>query len=617
MEAEKEKIGIVEGIDLPAYFEIPVRYQFHENDLVVTVDTKDITAAEGYYLTRVHILKSFLHATENQEGYIFVPDGSGMVIENQKANRSMDKISIPFYGADFAKNYRKDLDIEIDSTFPVFGIRAGDRAVFAIVENGEAMGGVTAQIKSSYLPYNIVYPYLNYVSYDSFNRQGVAYGFSKVIPAAAYSIRYHFLYGQNSTYAGMARYYQTYLEQKGWIRKAEGEANLPIDINLIGTITKTVNKVGFPIEAQYPVTTFENAADIMESLKAGGIDNGDLLYSGMINKGMNFIAPKKVAIQKELGGLEGFKSLYRGLGSMGYELYTDVDFTRIYDKGNGVGGKEDVSKYLSKNTAVIASYYPADNQKDYKTASYLVNPLLYEKIGASFVQSHQKTGHHTLYLSTIGSMLSSNFSEKSELTREEVKQLTVSLLRHLKENGYQMKFDGGNQYVLPFAESLTNVETSSSGRRIESYSVPFVGMVLKGYVPYTAIAVNKSGNYERAVLEAVESGAGLNYLLMYEDQLTLVDTQYKDLFSIHYRLWMDRIIETYQKLNQDLGYLSNKAIINHTKVEEEVFCVTYEEGTEVYVNYSNADFYVGGNQVSAMGYYVQRSKARGRNSDDE
>lgn len=603
---EAENVGNVNSNNSPAYFEIPVIYKLQENDLVVSLDIKNIKSAEGYYLTRINLLKSFANSTSDKSGYIFLPDGSGMVINNNNSSSSMDQISIPFYGGDFGKNYSNNSNIDIDSNFPVFGMKSNDCAIFGIVESGEAMGGATGQVKSSYLNYNIVYPYYNYTNYDYFNMQGVSYGFSKKIPTTEYRVRYHFLYGDNATYSGMAKYYQKYLEQMGYLQKRKSNESLPIDINMIGSITKTENKFGVPIDNSYPVTTFENAAAITKNLKDNGVINANVLYSGAINKGMNFIAPKKVSFESELGGLKGFINLASNLKGIGYGLYTDVDFTRIYEKGNGVTSNDAVSKYLSKSSADISSYNPANGKKNKDGVSYIVNPMLYDQIGTSFIKDYKKTNQNDLYLSSIGSILSSNFNTNSELTREESKNLTTQLLQKLKDNGYNMKFDSGNQYVLPFADSLTNIETSSSHRRIESYSVPFVGMVLKGYIPYTAIAINKSGNYDTSVLEAVESGAGLNYLVMYQKQLTLVDTQYKDWFSINYNLLSDKIIKTYKKLNNDLGYLQNTKIVNHERLSDDVACVSYEDGSKIYVNYGEKDFSIGSNKIPAMDYLVVR-----------
>jgi hypothetical protein len=291
---------------------------------------------------------------------------------------------------------------------------------------------------------------------------------------------------------------------------------------------------------------------------------------------------------------------------MGYGLYSDIDFTKIYEKGNGITDKEDVSKYLSKNTVYISEANPATGAKSYEGANYLVNPLLYDQVATSFMKEFQKTGSHALYLSSIGAYLNGNYSSKAGVTRQTSMELTKALLQKLKDNQYKMKLDCGNDYVLPFAESLTNVATASSHQRIESYSVPFVGMVLKGYVPYTGRAINQSNNSEKAILEAIESGAGLNYLLMFEDQLTLVGTQQMNLFSINYKLCAGEMMDTYNKLNSKLGYLSNVAIKEHKHLSDNVNCVVYEDGSKVYVNYGSTAYTTADGKVEAMSYLVAR-----------
>ena len=47
--------------------------------------------------------------------------------------------------------------------------------------------------------------------------------YSKKEPEAPYVVRYHFLYGENAGYSGMARYYRTYLAQNRFYKKAAGE----------------------------------------------------------------------------------------------------------------------------------------------------------------------------------------------------------------------------------------------------------------------------------------------------------------------------------------------------------------------------------------------------------
>lgn len=607
--AEEEKLGEIGGAGLPAYFMIPIKYQLHGSDLIVSVDTQDIVVTEGYYLTKVELLKCFGASKPEEEGYLFLPDGSGMIVENNMEAASMDKITIPFYGQDYGEHYESTAEIGINSNFPVFGIKCDDESIFAIVENGAAIGGVSAQTTSNYMNYNIAYPYFNYTKVDDFGINGVSYMFYGVAPDVEYTVRYHFLTEEEANYSGMARYYQRYLIQKGVLSESlEKQENLPLDIQFLGSIEKVVNYFGIPVDSAYPVTTFEQAEEIMLQLKDQGIENADVLYSGMINGGMKFKSVDRIKFQRELGGLNGFKKMDMQLEEMGYKVFTDIDFTRIFEQGNSIKDKEDVSKYLNRNTVYMGPIDPAtgENMQHGRNISYLVNPLEYLDMGESFVKEFSKADSQRIYMSSIGAYLNGNYSTKRGVTRQTSQLLVESLLEYLKDSGYTMKFDCGNAYILPYASSLSNVATTSSHQRIESYSIPFVGMVLKGYVPYTGRAINQSSNREKSLLEAVESGAGLNYLLIYENQLNLVDTDYNDLVSVNYNLWLENIISDYKELNADLGYLTNTPIIKHEHLAEDVNCTIYEDGSKVYVNYSNNEYHTPDGTIEALSYLVKR-----------
>lgn len=603
-EAEAEKLGEVSYNATPAFFRIPVRYRLSGADLLVSVDMKDIEETEGYYLTKVELLKCFGASTKEDEGYMFVPDGSGSIIENNLDTNAMDKIVIPFYGEDQAVSMQEGTSVSIDNTFPVFGIKAGDHAVFAIVENGAAVGGMTAQAQSMYLRYNIAYPYFIYRVVDTFGRQGVSLDFYKNVADVDYTVRYHFLNGKETDYTAMAAYYQQYLVQTGVLKRQEGsDSTLGLDVELLGSMKKTINNFGIPIDTDYPVTTFEQAQEIMNLLHSGGVSDMDVIYSGAVNGGMEQKALNKINVQSKLGGLKGYKNLDSALSSQGDDLYMGLEPMQIAERGNGISKAEDVSKNLAKKSVIVGQKAVGAGQ-NWSQTRWLVNPMRYEKITKNFMKQYAKVGTQKIYLQSIGSYLNGNYSAKEGVTRQTAQYLTTQMLSRLKEAGYQIKMDVGNDYVLKYADSLTNVPTSSSHQRVESYSIPFVGMVLKGYIPYTCSSINQSANVSRALLEAVESGAGLSYILVYESQLNLMETYYEDLFSVNYKTQIEKILDNYNNLNAKTGYLQNVRIVGHERLTEDVNCVTYEDGTKIYVNYGKEAYKVSGGTVEAFSWLV-------------
>lgn len=592
-ETELAMLGDVSTSSNPAYFSIPLQYRLHGNDLLVSVDMENIVTTEGYYLTQVSFLKNFGATRAADDGYVFVPDGSGSIIENSLATNSMDSISIPFYGQDSAKALTEGTSAAIENSFPVWGLKRNSNTVFAIVENGAAIGGVNAQIHSSYLPYNIVYPYFNYQVVDAFGIEGVSYAFYENVPDTEFVVRYHFLHNDESTYSGMARYYREYLQKSGAFEAVSTDAEtdkLKLEIELIGSIGKTINYFGIPVWSSYDITTFDEAAEITSLLRNGGADNMSVLYTGIVNGGMEHKALSKIRMQKELGGLDGYKNLVSNLETVGNKVYAGLDFTRIYEEGNGIKDKEDVSKYLTRSSVISGGIKDADGNITGGLISWLINPLKYKTVTEKFLKAYDKVGSKSIYMESVGSYLNGNYSRTDGVTRYSAQILTEEMLSMLKDNGYEMKFDVGNDYILKYASSLVNVPTSSSHQRLESYSIPFVGMVLKGYIPYTSGSINLSSNSETAILEAIESGAGLHYLLVYEDQMNMQDTNFEQLFAVNYKIHLEDILANYNDINEQLGYLSNVRIAEHEHLSEDVNLVTYEDGSMVYVNYGKEDF---------------------------
>ena len=605
-EAEKEKLGEIVAGSKPAFFRIPVRYRLSGGDLLVSVDVSSIEETEGYYITKIELLKCFGASKPSEEGYLFVPDGSGSIIENNIVSNAMNKVDVPFYGQDQAVVLLEGTSIAINNTFPVFGIKAGDQAVFGIVENGAAVGGMSAQVNSAAINYNIAYPYFIYHVVDNFGIQGVLLDFYQNTADVDYTVRYHFLNGDAADYAGMAAYYQQYLVQTGALERQTAEdTSWGLDVELLGSMKKTVNEIGIPIDVDYAVTTFEQAQEIMDILHENGVSDVDVIFSGLVNGGMEQKALSKVKIEKGLGGLKGYQTLDSSLTSQGDTLFAGMNPMEIFERGNGIRGTEDVSKYLTKSSVLVGITSDDSNRvSNFSSAAWLVNPQRWEKMTTGFLKNFAKVGSQKLYLESVGAYLNGNYSAKEGVTRQTAQRLTEQMLAQYTEAGYELKLDAGNDYVLPYAKSLVNVPTSSSHQRVESYSIPFVGMVLKGYIPFTCGSINQSANADKAVLEAIESGAGLNYLLIYDDQLNLIYTNYEDLFSVNYTTQIEKILEDYQNLNSKIGHLQNARIVGHEHLTEDVNCVTYEDGTKIYVNYGNESSKVPGGNVEPLSWLV-------------
>ena len=547
------------------------------------------------------MLGAFGAAHQSEDGYTFVPDGSGAVIENTMTTTGQSYLDIPFYGSDFCVNMTSGKKVEAYAPFPVFGIKAGNKGFLAVCEQGSAIGGVRARVPDGVTPYNTAGPWLTYRTQDVNVDKNFVY--SKPV-GHAFAVRYHFLYGEESTYSGMARYYQKYLLQTGLLEKKETQANLLLQLNFICAIDKKQQVLGMPMDTIAAASTLSDIQSFAQSMDESGIASIRYTLQGAVNGGMDFMIPAEMTVEKSIGGEDAYAALQRVVEASGHVLNVGVDFTRVYKQGNGLQQNVQISRYIGRDVAFVSDYDPSSLMKQTDRIAYLINPQAYGTILQSFLESNARLNNKNLYVASMASYLSSNFNDKFLVDRQQSRNLTEKALRKLTDEGYRLTLDGCNDYALPYAHVLTDVPVTYGGYAIESYAVPFVGMVLHGYVDYSAGPLNNNGNYEKALLQMIESGAGMNYLLMTGDTLMLSDTKYADLYNVSSAYWQERIIQEYDELNAVFAAVSGCAITQHSKVAEDVFCTTYANGTSVLVNYNDTAVEVDGRTVEGLGWLV-------------
>jgi hypothetical protein len=606
---QEELVGVSGSADSEAhsgesdYFVIPVVYRFDRGDLIVTVETAKIEYAPGIHLTKVYVLNSFAAGGIREDGYIFLPDGSGTIIANNTSVYGMTQLDVPFYGHDFGVSYDSFSSLEPYAPMPVLGIKRVDSAVFGIVEGSDAMSGVQGRAGVTTFAYCSAYPYFNYYTRDYLNRSSNVYAYSQVLPIEDFVVRYHFLYGGDADYSGMARYYRTYLEQNGIIRRLQGQRDIKLNLRLFGAINKMIRTMGVPIKQVVAATSFAQGREIIKTLHDSGISNMDIIYTEIMNGAREYKAPSKIDIENQLGGLDGYNDLVSYSDSLGYNVFPSVDFGKVYKKGNGISRSDDVILTISRNDAVI---YDGITLPPDTVAASFINPLRYDSLVSSFLADHKKLAGSSAYLPTLGCFLSGNYNEKSGLTRTESQILTTGAVKALSDAGLGLKLDSGNVYLLSGADSLVNVALDSSMSRLETYAVPFTAMVLKGYISFAGPPINNSGEYEHMFLKTLENGADLHYEIMAADSFLLADTEYTDMYSVGADIWLNIIKEKYKQLDGELYGLANERIDRHQRLADGVFETAYENGVCVIVNYSDSAYENGSVHVAPLGYAIVR-----------
>ncbi|MDR9853120.1 DUF5696 domain-containing protein [Paenibacillus sp. VCA1] len=576
-----------------AKFTVPVEYRLDGRSLVVQVPVKEIRDTEPFPIESIQLLEMFGAAGTKESGYMFVPDGSGALIRLNNGKVAAQPYEMPIYGQDRTLKEKTTEIKEFTETtrLPVFGMKKGEQAFFCIIEAGDAVASIHADISGRVNSYNRVSAKFLLKPMELFTyRAGSVKKDSPMFPemyGGGIRLRYTFLSGASADYAGMARHYQDYLVQNGKLTKLEASQDTPFVLDLVGSIPVRETFLGIPYRSVKALTTFQEAESLVGMLKGKGIGSIKLRYSGWFNGGLAHHYPDDIDVDAALGGEKGFEHLVRFAKEQNVELYPDVSFLQVYRSGHGFKPSRDGASFLFREG--IAQY-----KTDPVTANrgdldyYLLSPKKLPKLVDDFLQDYKTWSVGGVSLRDLGDDIHSDVTSGRTTDRQAGAALNEEAVKRLKEAAGKTMVSGGNAGVLPYADIVVNAPARSSGFNIADEEVPFYQMVLHGYVDYSGEPVNldRDQSGRASLLKTLETGSGVYYRWFYEKASAVRNTDFNDLYSARYKDWLDEAVRYYKEANGVLKDVRDQRIVGHEKLAEGVFRTTYENGKTVTVNYN-------------------------------
>lgn len=227
----------------------------------------------------------------------------------------------------------------------------------------------------------------------------------------------------------------------------------------------------------------------------------------------------------------------------------------------------------------------------------------------SFLKSDKKDSISKLSLRTMTDKVSGDFTLKNPVDRQESVNNYRSSFAYLNEQNIALLGRNSSQYSFDYLSDIVEIPTHSNEYLILDETIPFYQMVLHGYIEYAAKPLNLEADLETEYLKAIESGAGLYFTWMYQNNSKLKDTAFGSYFSVNFNNWYDEAMEKYSKMNEQLKQTQNQRISKHEKIQEQVYKTTYENGIVVYVNYRDKEVKIeNGHQLKPKDFYVKGVK---------
>ena len=208
--------------------------------------------------------------------------------------------------------------------------------------------------------------------------------------------------------------------------------------------------------------------------------------------------------------------------------------------------------------------YDASLQAYVSYYTLCVSPSAFSNFYGNFSQRYLKYENTNISLSTIGSALNSDFDEDEPYNRADAKEFTEEFLATVREDMTGIMSEKGNAYTWKYVDKMLNVSLQSSRSLYASATVPFMGVVLHGSLEFTGSALNMAGDIDYEILRAIESGAGLYFILSYDNtELLKENYMLSKYYSVRYDIWKEELVERYEELNDLLADLQTSLIVGH------------------------------------------------------
>lgn len=584
------------GVEAEIKFEevgisLQVRLRLEAEGVRVEIPSESIRQENPAFKLGLVYLYPFLGATRggSTPGYMFLPDGTGSLIRFTDSTKAKNMFYGRYYGADLGMLAVMPYDPQINRpypiSFPVFGMVHGEKgnAFLAVVEDGAAYGEIQAHPAGILTNFNFLYNAFIYNEsyFQATNRSGAGVTtIQKQTNDFDVVVHYRFLQGEAADYVGMARSYQRYLIEKGVLRKAlDPNPNIGIRLEFLGGDKE---KVLFWWRF-VPMTTVRQMQTLLDDLH---IPNAEVIYFGWQPLGASSMPPLALKLERGLGSLEELRSVVQNIAANGgrFSLYLDPQAALWRERG--YSARNDLAMAITRvNLEGYNRYY-----------NYYFTLEAFQRRYSALTESLASQLDAGLALDGIGFTLYSDFREDAPLNRQ---QAIHAYQDALGKSPLRLGFYRPNDYLWSLTSAYYDMPLGDNGYIYTSEAVPFLPIVLSGYVPYYGAALNFSPNLEEDLLRHVDYGMYPSFFLTHEPTAKMLDTFSSWIYTSAYDQWGGQIRRAYAWMNTLLAPVRGQEIIARQKLREGVFVTTYTNGKQILVNYTDRPVNYNGMTVPA------------------
>lgn len=465
---------------------------------------------------------------------------------------------------------------------PIFGAKKGDTAVFGIVTGMRLSYDLCVCVQNNV-----------YFMYQRFNINGK-------IPDEMIQVEYHTLHGNDANYSGIARKYREYqLERGACIPLRERVKNnnyLKYSAESVYVrIRHSWKPAPSPVEEQtlenepdiYVACDFASAEKLIKAMKSAGIENAEICSVGWNKSGHDGRWPDSFPIEPLLGGEDGFGSFIDTGKKLGYQMTchtNQIDAYSIAERWND----DDIWRDDDGNPVKICNYSGG--------MCYSYNPekgLEYARQDFAKLRELGLEGLH--YIDVISTITPRAGVYNGEyMSVGKAAEWYNKILKCGSETFGGIASEGGFDYVsdiLDFALYIAfeAVTPGLCDKKIPLWQLVYHGIILSN--PYS-LCINPTIKGEDAQLKIIEYGGRPSFYLYSNFYKTNAWMGENDLFCGTDEQIQDSVdaIKRADEVYKPQARLQYEFMQEHKEIADNVFEVTYSDGTTVTVDYNKKEY---------------------------
>lgn len=540
---------------------VPVLYKGADGTVSVSVDCSAIDRGRtdsGVVLSTLSVLPWLGAFTGLSEGdFLLIPDGSGAIIDTGIASENVKSYEVAIYGEGDGAS----------ATVPVFGMKHGEGAFVAVIDEGDALAKIKAHKAAAEEGSNRAYAEFTLTPTEQTDK---GYYVSNSGYEGNIRLSYRFISKENADYTAMATVARELMIRNGSLatgnRSIEGA--YPFNLGIIGVGDSEV------------LTDYAGCYDVLSALNSRGINSINLRYRGLFEGGTE---QKSAARLNEESGDEAQLSELEVLAS-----------------------SQDISIYAETNLFAFAGT-PEDSSLDISSERYerelvgfvpykagILSPAAAAEGISDMLYNHRESFFDGLCINDAGKILPSDYSKGEVVLPTDGARLLSEQISGISATK-SVAVNKGNLYAIKYADMIFELPDRSFYTDTDyCVQIPFVQIMLHGICDYSLSAINLADDSTDAFLRAVEYGA-VPYYEWYVKN-TAESDRYYYMNSLSYAR------QQYEMAGAALGDLRDSKITDHGIAAENVHFTVYDNETELYVNYSDEAVTVSGVTVEAKSF---------------